>query len=321
MEASATNGFAVPPAEPFDPELQTLADNLPGGLALPVSDDPVKARDQFRRITVALREQLPAANLERMDDITVPGAAGDQLARVYVPVGGGNGGTLLFFHGGGFIIGDIPSYELQVRTIAERTGMITISAEYRLAPEDPFPAAADDAVSIASWVIENVDQFGGDASRIVVAGDSAGGNLTAVVGQHVDGIAGQVLIYPAVDFSTTYDSVDQHADGPVLTKAAGTLFRTAYLGTAEPDDPRLSPFFGEDFGNQPPSVVITTEYDILRDGGLAYAAKLEEFGVPVAHLHYPSLMHGFMGCFPFSKSCDAALDEICAATLALAPAD
>lgn len=318
MEASAPNGFAVPPAEPFDPELQTLADNLPGGLALPVSDDPVKSRDQFRRITVALREAQPPANLERMDDITVPGATGDLSARVYVPVGGGNGGTLLFFHGGGFIIGDIPSYELQVRTFAERTGMVTISAEYRLAPEDPFPAAADDAVSIASWVIENVDKFGGDAARIVVAGDSAGANLAAVAGQHLDGIAGQVLIYPAIDFSTTYPSVDQHADGPVLTKEAGGLFQAAYLGDSDPTDPRISPLLAEDFGNQPPSVVVTTEYDILRDGGLAYAAKLEEVGVPVKHLHYPSLMHGFMGCFPFSKTCDAALDEICAATVGLA---
>lgn len=317
MEASVPKGFAVPPAEPFDPELQALAESLPGGLALPVTEDPVKSRDQFRRITVALRESQPPANLERMDDITVPGAAGDQLARVYVPVGGGNGGTLLFFHGGGFIIGDIPSYELQVRTIAERTGMITISAEYRLAPEDPFPAAADDAESIASWVVENVDKFGGDAARIVVAGDSAGANLAAVVGQHVDGFAGQVLIYPAVDFATTYDSVDQHADGPVLTKEAGKLFQAAYVGDGDPADPRLSPFFGEDFGNQPPSVVVTTEYDILRDVGLAYTAKLEEYGVPTKHLHYPSLMHGFMGCFPFSKTCDQALDEIAAATAAL----
>lgn len=317
MEAAAPNGFVVPTAEPFDPELQALAESLPGGLALPMSDDPVKSRDQFRRITVALRESLPPANLERMDDIAVPGALGDQAARVYVPVGGGNGGTLLFFHGGGFIIGDIPSYELQVRSIAERTGMITISAEYRLAPEDPFPAAADDAVSIASWVIENVDEFGGDASRIVVAGDSAGGNLAAVVGQHLDGIVGQVLIYPAIDFATTYDSVDQHADGPVLTKEAGSVFQNAYLTGRDPADPRISPLFGENFGNQPPSVVVTTEYDILRDGGLAYAAKLEQFGVPVKHLHYPSLMHGFMGCFPFSKSCDRALDEICAAALEL----
>jgi acetyl esterase len=151
----------------------------------------------------------------------------------------------------------------------------------------------------------------------VVAGDSAGGNLAAVVGQQLDGIAGQVLIYPAIDFATDYDSVDQHADGPVLTKEAGELFRAAYMGSSDPAEPRLSPLFGEDFGKQPPSVVITTEYDILRDGGLAYAAKLKEYGVPVKHLHYPSLMHGFMGCFPFSETCDRALDEICASAVAL----
>jgi acetyl esterase len=318
VEASAPNGFVVPPAEPFDPELQALADKLPGGFALPVGNDPVKSRDQFRRITVALRDAQPPANLAAMEDITVPGASGDQKARVYVPFGEGPTGTLLFLHGGGFIIGDIESYELQIRTIAERTGMTTISAEYRLAPEDPFPAAADDAVSIASWVVANVDQFGGDASRIVVAGDSAGGNLAAVIGQHVDGIAGQVLIYPALDFATDYGAFEQHADGPVLTKLAGETFRAAYLGSSDPSEPRLSPLFGEDFGNQPPTLVVTAEYDILRDGGLAYAAKLEAFGVPVKHLHYPSLMHGFMGFFPFSKTCDRALDEICAGAVALA---
>lgn len=317
MSVEASNGFVVPPAEPFDSQLQQLAENLPGGLALPLSDDPVKFRNQFRRITVALRESLPPANLAAMEDITVPGATGDLRARVYIPFGEGSTGTFLFFHGGGFVIGDIESYELQVRAIAERTGMHVISAEYRLAPEDPFPAAADDAIAIAEWVVAHVDDFGGDATKVIVGGDSAGGNLSAVVAQNVDGIAGQVLIYPVTNASTVYPSVAQHADGPVLTGEAGALFIRAYKGDADGHDPRMSPLLDPDFANQPPAVVVTTEYDILRDDGLAYAAKLEEYGVPVKHLHYPSLMHGFMGCFPFSETCDRALNEICAGAVAL----
>ncbi|MGH2960159.1 MAG: alpha/beta hydrolase, partial [Solirubrobacterales bacterium] len=287
----------VPTAEPLDSQIQLLVDNLPGGLALPAGSDPIKARAQFRRITGGLREQLPPANLAAIEDITVPGANGDQRARVYIPHGDKPTGTFLFFHGGGFIIGDIESYELQTRTIAERTGMQVISAEYRLAPEDPFPAAADDALSITEWVLAHADDFGEDASRVIVGGDSAGGNLAAVVAQGLEGIAGLVLVYPAADFSTRYPSLDEHADGPVLTKEAGLVFHAAYLGDSDPEDPRLSPLQGEDFGHHPPAVVVTCEYDILRDPGLAYAAKLADFDVPLTHLHYPSLMHGFMGFF------------------------
>lgn len=310
--SAAPAGPVVPPAEPLDPQLQTLVDNLPGGLALPVKDDPVEARNQFRRLTVALRETLPPANLAGMEDITVPGATGDHEARVYIPFGEEKAPTILFFHGGGFIIGDIPSYELQTRTIAERTGMQVISTEYRLAPEDPFPAAADDAETIARWALEHAEEFGD--GRVIVMGDSAGGNLAAVVGQNVEGITGQVLVYPASDFSREYPSYAEHADGPVLTGEAGAIFRAAYVGASDPTDPRVSPVLGEDFAGQPPAVVVTCEHDILRDVGLTHAARFEDAGAAAKHLHYPSLTHGFMGLFAMSEACDAALNEICAAT-------
>lgn len=309
-------GATIPPAEPLDAQLQSLVDNLPGGLALPVGDDPVKARNQFRRLTVALRESLPPGNLASMDDITVPGAAGEQPARVYVPHADDPAPVILFFHGGGFIVGDIPSYELQTRTIAERTGMRLISAEYRLAPEDPFSAPADDAESIARWALENAAEFGD--GRVIVMGDSAGGNLAAVAAQNVEGILGQVLIYPAVDFSRDYPSLDEHADGPVLTREAGVIFREAYVGDSDPTDPRLSPVFGATRPGQPPAVVVTCEHDILRDAGLAHVEALEASGDPTTHLHYPSLTHGFMGMWALSEGCNQALDELCAATRALA---
>jgi acetyl esterase len=307
----------LPPAQPLDPQIQLLVDNLPGGIALPVGNDPAKARAQFRRITVALRDQQGPANLATIEDIKVPGAAGDLDARVYTPFGEEPTATILFLHGGGFIVGDIETHDLQVRAIAERTGATVISAEYRLAPEDPFPAAADDAEAIARWVVAHIDDFGRDASRVIVAGDSAGGNLAAVCAQHVPGITGQVLIYPTTNFGEVTPAMSDHADGPLLTAEAGLVFSAAYAGGADPADPRLSPLRGEFTPDSPPAVIVTCEYDILRDDGLPYAEKLREQGVAVTHLHYPSLMHGFLGFFPLSETCNAALDEICTAITAL----
>lgn len=306
----------VPAAEPLDAQIKSLDENLPGGLALPVSADLVKARDQFRRLTVALRDAQPPANLASMEDVEVPGAAGPQKARIYHPHSPIADATLLFIHGGGFVVGDIESYELQVRTIAERTQLTTVSVEYRLAPEDPFPAAAEDAISITEHVLAHAVDFGG--SRVIVSGDSAGGGLTAVVAQHVKGIVGQVLIYPVTDFTMRGGSLDEHGDGPVLTSVAGEAFFSAYLSKeSDATNPEASPLLADDFASLPPAVVVTDEYDILRDQGLAYAAKLEAAGVPTTHLHYPSLTHGFMGLFPFSTACDAALTDICDATVAL----
>lgn len=314
MSSAVAAGAELPPAEPLDPQIQLLVDNVPGGISLRLGDDPAKARDQFRRITVALRDQQPAANLAEIREIKVPGTSGELDARVYVPHGDGLTATLLFFHGGGFVVGDIESHDLQARAIAERTGATVISANYRLAPEHPFPAAADDAEVIARWVVANVERFGGDATRLLVGGDSAGGNLAAVCAQQVPGITGQLLIYPTLDFNGATQALADHADGPLLTAEAAVIVRAAYLADGDPDDPRVSPLRGINFSKQPPAVIVTCEYDILRDDGLLYARKLAEAGVAVTHLHYPSLMHGFMGFFPLSPGCDTALDEICSAT-------
>lgn len=308
----------LPAAEPLDPEIQALVDNIPGGIALPPPGDPVKARNQFRRITVALRDQQPPARLAAVEDIVVPGAAGELAARVYRPLADAPTATLLFLHGGGFVVGDVETHDLQVRTLAERSGLTIVSAEYRLAPEEPFPHAVDDADAIARWAVEQAGQLGGDAARVLIGGDSAGANLAAVCAQAVPGISGQVLVYPATDFAQVTQAVIDHADGPLLTAETGAYFRNAYLGDADPEDPRVSPLRGERFAGQPPAVVVTCEYDILRDDGALYAQKLRAGGVPVTHLHYPSLMHGFMGFGPLSARCDSALTEIAEATADLA---
>lgn len=310
MSPAHADGSPLPPAEPLDAEIQALVDNIPGGIALPSGGDPVKVRDTFRRITVALRDQQGPPNLAAVEELTVPGADGEFAARVYRPRGQAQSATILFFHGGGFVVGDIETHDLQVRTLAERAGATIVSAEYRLAPEHPFPAAVDDAESIARWAVACAEELGGDRARVLVAGDSAGGNLAAVCAQRVPGISGQLLIYPTTDFAGVTQAMADHADGPLLTLEAGALFRTAYLGDADPEDPRISPLRGENFSAQPPAVIVTCEYDILRDDGFLYAEKLREHGVAVTHLHYPSLMHGFLGFGPLSVACDDAFDEI-----------
>jgi acetyl esterase len=308
---------SLPPDEPLDPQIQLLVDNIPGGIGLDLGDDPVRARDQFRRITVALRDQQPPTELAEIRDIKVPGAAGELDARVYLQHGDEPTPTIVFLHGGGFVVGDIDSHDLQVRAIAERTGATIVSANYRLAPEHPFPAAADDAELIVRWVVANVDRFGGDAAHVLVAGDSAGGNLAAVCAQRLPGISGQVLLYPTLDFAGSTQAHTDHAEGPLLTAEAARVIQAAYLVDGDPEDPRLSPLRGEVTSGTPPAVIVTCEHDILRDDGLPYAEKLRKAGVSVTHLHYPALMHGFIGFYPLSEACDSALDEICAAIVYL----
>lgn len=299
-----------------------LVDNLPDGLALPVGD-PVRARELFRRLTTALRDQQPAADLASTEDITIPAATGDQAARVYRPHGDGASTTFLFLHGGGFVVGDIESYDLTARTIAERSGATVVSVEYRLAPENKFPDGIDDALAIADWVLDHVDRFGGDSERVLVGGDSAGGNFAAVVAQQTagreKGFRGQILLYPVTDMAGDYPSRQAHADGPVLTAEAAHWFHELYLADGEDtSNPRVSPLHFNALNTLVPAVVVTAEYDILRDEGIEYAKRLEAAGVPTNHLHYETLPHGFLGFGPLSTAADTAITEVSKAIANLA---
>ncbi|MGH2905833.1 MAG: alpha/beta hydrolase [Solirubrobacterales bacterium] len=301
----------------LDPQIQMLVDNIPGGIALPVGDVET-ARTTFRTLTVALRDAQPPADLAAIEDSTVPGAAGDLPARVYRPHGDAPTTTMMFIHGGGFVVGDIESYDFQARTLAEKSGATVLSVHYRLAPEDPFPAGVDDALAAAEWTLSNVDSLGRDPANVIVAGDSAGGNLAAVVAQQMrgrsPGFSGQLLLYPVVDFVNQYPSYEAHADGPVLTRTAAEMFDLAYIqGDIDRSDPRMSPLLAEDLAGLPPAVVATAEYDVLSDAGKAYAAKLAAAGVPTTHLHYDTLPHGFLGFGPLSEGALAAIDEVAAA--------
>jgi acetyl esterase len=265
---------------------------------------PADARVGLRTLMVDFRDPATLAPVRSVTDATV---AGSVPVRVYRPELDGPVPTIVFYHGGGFVIGDLDTHEGVCRLLCKDVGAVVVSVDYRLAPENRFPAAVEDAEAAARWVVAHIGEYGGDPSRIAVGGDSAGGNLAAVTAQllHNDGIelAAQLLVYPAVDFlDDNYPSRTENGEGYFLTLKDSHWFAEQYTGhvASEPrdvefaSDPRLSPLYAPLEG-LPPAVVVTAEYDPLRDEGDAYAAALEKAGVRVEHRCFPGLIHGFYG--------------------------
>jgi acetyl esterase len=223
-------------------------------------------------------------------------------ARIYRPESGEGESlpTVLFIHGGGFVIGSIETHENQARTICRDTRSVIVSLDYRLAPETKWPGAVEDSYAALQWTAANIADLGGDADRLAIAGDSAGGNLAAVTALLArDGgpaLCAQLLIYPAVDFDPDhpYPSRVDNAEGYFLTAEDMEWFSGNYVpeGT-DPHDPRLSPLRAESLAGLPPAVVLTAEFDPLRDEGEAYAAALAAAGVSVKAHRFDGLIHGF----------------------------
>ena len=305
---------------PVDPVIQTLLDAIEAMGAPAISDGPPeRARAAFRQLTVDVRQPEHVVEVGEVTDRTVAGGAGPIAARVYRPAGGGAPQpTVLFVHGGGFVIGDLDTHDNQARLICAGTGAVVVSIDYRLAPEHRWPAAAEDAVAAHRWVVDHVDELGGDRDRIGIAGDSAGGNLAAVtaLAARESGwpLAAQLLVYPGVDFSGDWPSREENAEGYFLTNADMIWFAEHYLGvdreSADPavlGHPQLSPLHA-DLEGVAPAVVVTAEYDPLRDEGDAFARALAEAGVEVDHRPSPGMIHGFFDMFTFSPGAKAAVD-------------
>ncbi|MDX6217883.1 MAG: acetyl esterase [Frankiales bacterium] len=288
----------------LDPQIAAI---LPLLADAPPLSDPITARAGFRLFTVDLRDPATLAAVRSTEDTP-------QGARIYRPDVDGPTPTVLFIHGGGYVIGDIETHDDQARLICNRVGATVVSIDYRLAPEHPFPAGWEDCVAAFEHVIEDIDSLGGDPTRIGVAGDSAGGNLSAGVAQYARDkglpLKAQCLLYPGIDFTldeTAYPSRVDNAEGYFLTAADMLWFRDQYQPT---EDPRASVIRGELEGLAP-AVVATAEYDPLRDEGEAYAALLEKAGVTVRAKTYPGLIHGFFGLGHLSQGAALAIDEIC----------
>ncbi len=252
---------------------------------------------------------------------TIPGPGGELGIRIYRPVGTGPAtadGTptpaLMFFHGGGWVIGTIDTHDVVCRALCEATAATVVSVDYRLAPEHLFPAAADDCTAATKWVAANGAEIGVDGSRLAVCGDSAGGTLAAVTALDcVDGprISAQALVYPATHATReTVGSLHDNAEGYLLTTTAMGWFYDQYVPDVEHrHDPRCSPLLADPTG-MPPAIVMTAEYDPLRDEGEDYADALGEAGIDVEYIQYDGLVHTFFTQVGVIDASQAAVDEI-----------
>jgi len=247
---------------------------------------------------------------------------GDLPGRLYVPTGAASRGPLLvFFHGGGFMYGDLDSHDAPCRFLAERAGIRVLAVDYRLGPEHRFPAGHDDADAAYRWVVEHADDLGADATRLAVGGDSAGGNLAAsaalTAARENLPLAFQLLVYPVTDATHAGESAGAFADGFYLTRAFMDLANETYL-TPDTDlrDPRISPIHAEIPPALAPAYVATAGFDPLRDEGEAFARKLADAGVPVELRRFPDQIHGFLNAIGSSRSSRAAMEEIAGALAA-----
>ena len=302
---------------PVHPQAQamidrTLALNLP-----PASQMTVRQlRDNARERSAA----LPREDVAAVRDYRVPSVNGDVLVRVFTPRAAAPLPALVYFHGGGWVTGDVETHEGICRTLANAAGCVVASVDYRCAPEFQFPTAADDAYAATCWVATEAAALGVDAGRIAVCGDSAGGNLAAVVALMARDRGGprltfQALVYPVTDYDFDNVSYRENADGYLLTRDSMRWYWDQYVpGAADRNNPYAAPMRAASLAGLPPALVITAEYDPLRDEGEAYANKLAAAGVPVSHTRYPGMIHAF---FRFTNSIDAARAAVAEVVAAL----
>jgi acetyl esterase len=284
---------------------------------------PEAARRQMRKDAPLV---APTSRpLARVEDRSVPGPAGSIAVRVYVPEARAQPlPMLVFLHGGGFVIGDLDTHDALCRRIADVSRCIVVAVDYRLAPEHRYPAAVDDAEAAFSFVRANAESFGGDPLRVGIGGDSAGGNLSAVVSRRLRDRGAplpkaQLLVYPATDLTMSRPSIQTFARGFFLERATMDYFIGHYLASREQEarESDASPLFTEDLRGLPPAIVRTAGFDPLRDEGDELAARLRDAGVHVDHECHETLVHGFASMGGASRPSLAALDAMSRALGAL----
>ncbi len=298
---------------PLNPQVKSLLDGLAlaGGPKLSEMSAP-EARELFRGMIAFDQPE----EVTRVDDRVVPAIDHEIPVRVYTPSDavGGDAPLLLWLHGGGWVIGDLDTADATARALANRSGAVVVSVDYRLAPEHRSPAALDDCLAALVWAVEEAELLGVNSSKVAVGGDSAGGHLAALLCQRVRDEFGpeidfQLLVYPVTDLTLSHPSVDENAEGYFLTKETMAWFVDAYLGDQDPTDGAVSPLWANSLAGLPPALIITAEFDPLRDEGEAYAAELRAAGVAVEAVRYDGQIHGFLGMAALLEDGAHALDR------------
>jgi acetyl esterase len=303
---------------PVDPQAQALLDML---IAMNVPPMHTQSVEEVRASYDAMAQfSGTPEEVHGVENRTLPGPAGEIPVRIYTPEGSAPFPVLVFFHGGGWTIGTLNGYDSVCRALTHQAQCIVVSVDYRLAPEHKFPAAVEDAYAATEWVAQNAASIHGNPERIAVGGDSAGGNLAAVVSQMARDKGGpkivyQLLIYPATDyFIPGTASIRENGQGYFLTYDSMVWFWNHYSASEEDAlNPMMAPLRAKDFHNLPPALVITAEYDPLRDEGEMYAAKLQEAGVSVTSTRYNGMIHGFFSMIGIMDQSKVAIAEATAA--------
>ena len=300
---------------PLDPQIAAVLAQAKAMGGKPVHQQTVAEARAALAMMCAMggRSTAPLADVANR---TVPGPGGDIPIRIYTPNGDGPFGLLVFFHGGGFVLGDLQTHDGVCRELASGAECVVIATHYRLAPEHPYPAAADDCEAVTRWAHENAASLNADPARLAVGGESAGGNLSAVIAQRLKNsggpaLVGQMLVYPAARLAGEPEgSMLENAEGYFLELADMEWFLNAYI--SDPAHAMLadaSPGFAEDLSGLPPALVITAEYDPIRDDGEWYGEALRKAGVDVTVTRYDGAIHGFWNFFGMLPLGRKAMDE------------
>jgi acetyl esterase len=287
---------------PLDPQLKAYADQLAARGNAPrstLTPEMVRARDAVEfAAEAAERTPEPVAHVTSR---TIPAPAGEIAIRIYTPDGVGPFPIVVYFHGGGWVLRNLDTHDSHCRSIANGAGCVVVNVDYRLAPEHKFPAAPDDCYAATVWTAAHAEEINGDPARLAVAGDSAGGNLAAVISLMArerggPAMAFQLLVYPITDLRMQTISYAENAAAPMLTRDDMIWFRGHYLrGDEDILNPLASPLLAHDLNGLPPALIVTAEYDPLRDEAELYGQRLEQAGVSAVVRRYEGLAHGFFG--------------------------
>ncbi len=300
---------------PLDPQVVQVMEQV-AAMGLPAAHtvSPAEARANAK-----LRPRAPGPEVAKVENRTIPGPDGDVPVRIYTPDGDGPFPILAWYHGGGWVLGDLESADASARNLCVGGQCVVVSVDYRLAPETKFPGPAEDCWAATTWAVNNASSIKGDPARLAVGGDSAGGNLAAAMclmaaDRGGPEIALQLLVYPVTDVNFDTASYGENAEGYSLTKTTMQWYWDHYLsGDEDAANPYAAPLQAKTLAVQPPALVITAEFDPLRDEGEAYAKRLQEAGVEATSRCYDGMIHGFFSMGAVVDKGRQAVDEASAA--------